>query len=347
MFLPTFADSETERRAHLLSLILMILLPSITLLTIVILLLKGFSSVLFLICLTMLVVLFGLLGLLRAGLVIPTSVGLLIMLGVANVVGSSAPEFANIQGAYTAYGLSNGIILLLAAFLVAWWSSIPAAILLLLGQQIAALLGLTTVGTGAIEVLVLITFGLFVSLFARSLQFTLQHARKQEAVAQESATRAVELNSELEARLRDTNILLDQERQLRDTISKLSVPVQEVGERVLFAPLIGHIDGVRGQQITDTVLNKLHSSRAHTIIVDVQGVSTIDTNVARLLDQLIQAIQLLGARVILTGISAEMATTITQLGITFRNVELYPSVSSALQATTARSGSSVYRPSFS
>lgn len=334
MFLPPFNDPELERRARLLLLILVILIPAIAVLTLV-MLIGGFASSLFLLAGGILVISVGLLGLLRLGFVMPTAVGLVAMLGVANILGANSSEFADIPGAFSAYGLSNGIIMLLAAFLLSWWSALPTALLLLVGQQAAGLLRGTSVEAGVIEALILLTFSLVISLFARSLEHSLRHARQQESTAQAAATRAVDLNRELEARLRDTHTLLEQERYLRDTISQLTVPVQEIGERVLFAPLIGHIDAQRGRQITETVLDKLHTSRAHTIIIDVQGVTTIDTSVAQLLDQLIQAIQLLGSRVMLTGISAQMAATVTQLGITFRNVALYPSVSSALQTITA------------
>lgn len=334
MFLPPFNDPEQERRARLLLLILLILIPAIAVLVLVVVLLEGTTSALFLLAVGILVVAVGLLGLLRLGFVTPTAVGLMAILGLANILGASSPEFATIPGAFSAYGLSNGIVMLLAAFLLSWWSAVPTALLLLVVQQSVGLLGGTSVGAGAIEALILLTFSLVISLFARSLHHSLRHARQQELASQAAAKRAVNLNTELEARLRDTHTLLEQERHLRDTISQLTVPVQEIGERVLFAPLIGHIDAQRGRQITETVLDKLHTSRAHTIIIDVQGVTTIDTSVAQLLDQLIQAIQLLGARVMLTGISAQMAATVTQLGITFRNVALYPSVSSALQTIT-------------
>lgn len=339
MFLPAFHDRELERRARLLLLILLILIPALSAITLAVLALRGMDSFLFLIAGGTLVAALALLGLLRLGYVTPTAIVLVVMLSAANILGTGSSGFANMAGAYRGYGLFNGMAILLAAFLLTWWSAGPTALLILLGQEIMSTLRGTGTGTGLIEALVLLTFSLVISLFARSLQNSLRHARRQEDVAQEAATRAVALNNELEARLRDTHTLLDQERHLRDTISQLTVPVQEIGERVLFAPLIGHIDSLRGKQIADTVLRKLHDSRAHTIIIDVQGITTIDTNVARLLEQLIQAIQLLGSRVMLTGISAEMAATVTQLGITFRNVVLYPSVSSALQATHERRSS--------
>lgn len=335
MFLPAFNDPEQARRARLLLLILLILIPALAVLALSVLVLMGDDSSLVMIAGGLLVVSLGLFGMLRLGYVMPTAYGLVAMLAVANTLGASSAEFVNISGAYTAYGLSNGIVMLLAAFLLSWWSAVPIALLLLVGQQIGGFLNQISVTTGVVEALILLTFSLVISLFARSLQHSLRHARQQESVAQEAAARAADLNTELEARLRDTHSLLEQERHLRDTINQLTVPVQEIGERVLFAPLIGHIDALRGKQITETVLHTLHAARAHTIIIDVQGVSTIDTSVAQQLDQLIQAIQLLGSRVVLTGISAQMAATVTQLGINFRNVALYPSVSSALQATAA------------
>jgi rsbT co-antagonist protein RsbR len=335
MFLPAFSDPEIERRARLLLLILLILIPAFGAISLALLALNGLNSSLFLLATSVLVVSFGLLGVLRMGYVQPASIGLVILLGVANILGATSSEFVNIPGVQSAYGLSNGIVMLLAAFLLSWWSATPMALLILVGQEIMGLLLGTSSSGGILNALIVLTFSLVIALFARSLQHALRHSREQEVVAQQAAAQAAALNNELEAHLRDTRALLDQERHLRDTISQLTVPVQEIGERVLFAPLIGHIDSMRGKQITDTVLNQLHASRAHTIIIDVQGVTTIDTNVARLLDQLIQAIQLLGSEVMLTGISAQMAATVTQLGINFRNVALYPSVSAALQATSA------------
>jgi rsbT co-antagonist protein RsbR len=334
MFLPTFSDPEIERRARLLFLILLILTPAFGGISLVLLALRGFNSSLFYLALGVLVSSLGLFGLLWFGYVKPAALGLVIMLGVANILGAASPEFVNIPGSYSAYGLSMGIMMLLSAFLLGWWTVLPAVILVLLGQELTASPLSTSFNGWLINTLILLSFSLVVALCARSLQHALQHSRQQELVAQAAAAQAVNLNNELEVRLRDTRTLLEQERHLRDTINQLTVPVQEIGERVLFAPLIGHIDTTRGQQIIDTVLTQIHASRAHTIIIDVQGVTTIDTSVARLLHQLIQSIQLLGATVMLTGISAQMAATVTQLGIHFRNVALYPSVSVALQAVS-------------
>jgi rsbT co-antagonist protein RsbR len=55
-------------------------------------------------------------------------------------------------------------------------------------------------------------------------------------------------------------------------------------------------------------------------IVDVTGVPVLDTSVARHIMKAIDAAQLLGSRIVMTGISPEGAQTLTMLGLSFTNV---------------------------
>ncbi len=57
------------------------------------------------------------------------------------------------------------------------------------------------------------------------------------------------------------------------------------------------------------------------MIIDITGIAIIDTAVAQHLLQAAQAIQLLGAQVILVGISPEVAQTLVGLGIDFRAIK--------------------------
>ena len=80
-------------------------------------------------------------------------------------------------------------------------------------------------------------------------------------------------------------------------------------------PLIGTIDSARSQQIMEAMLAAISQSDAQALILDVTGVAVIDTNTANYLLQAARAVQLLGAQVLLVGISPEIAQTIVQLGI--------------------------------
>ena len=80
-------------------------------------------------------------------------------------------------------------------------------------------------------------------------------------------------------------------------------------------PLIGSIDSRRAQQVLDTLLHGITERHARIAILDITGVPLVDTQVANALVAAAQAVRLLGAQVILTGIRPEVAQTLVGLGI--------------------------------
>ena len=98
-------------------------------------------------------------------------------------------------------------------------------------------------------------------------------------------------------------------------IRELSTPVIRVHDRVLLLPLVGAIDSQRAQQVMETVLTRVVEDQARAVILDIAGVAVVDTTVADHLVKTTAAIRLLGAETILTGISAQIARTIVQLGV--------------------------------
>lgn len=98
-------------------------------------------------------------------------------------------------------------------------------------------------------------------------------------------------------------------------LRELSTPVIRVHDRVLLLPLVGAIDSSRAQQIMDAVLLKIVEDKAKCIIIDIAGVPVVDTKVADHLVKTTASVRLLGGQTILTGISAQVARTIVQLGV--------------------------------
>jgi rsbT co-antagonist protein RsbR len=98
-------------------------------------------------------------------------------------------------------------------------------------------------------------------------------------------------------------------------IRELSTPVIKVHERVLLLPLVGAIDSARAQQVMETVLVRVIEEKAKAMIIDIAGVPVVDTKVADHLLKTTAAVRLVGAQTILTGISAQVARTIIQLGV--------------------------------
>jgi rsbT co-antagonist protein RsbR len=98
-------------------------------------------------------------------------------------------------------------------------------------------------------------------------------------------------------------------------IRELSTPVIRVYDRVLLLPLVGAIDSHRAMQVMESVLLNVVEAQAKCIIIDIAGVPVVDTRVADHLLKTTAAVRLLGAQTILTGITAQVARTIVQLGV--------------------------------
>lgn len=97
-------------------------------------------------------------------------------------------------------------------------------------------------------------------------------------------------------------------------LAELSTPLVPIADGVIAMPLVGAIDSGRAQMIMETLLQGISDLQAETAILDITGVRVVDTQVADALLRAAQAAKLLGARVILTGISAEVAQALVHLG---------------------------------
>src|SRR5882724_9578086 len=104
-------------------------------------------------------------------------------------------------------------------------------------------------------------------------------------------------------------------RQQQDAIRELSTPVLQIRERLLLLPIIGVIDTHRARLITESLLSAIRANRAKVVVMDITGVATIDSKVANHVIQTVTAAKLMGATVIVTGLSAEVAQSLVVLGI--------------------------------
>ncbi len=104
-------------------------------------------------------------------------------------------------------------------------------------------------------------------------------------------------------------------RQQQDAIRELSTPVLQVRERLLILPIIGVIDSQRARQLTEQLLRGIRTNRAKVVVVDITGVPVIDSAVANHLVQTVEASRLMGASVIITGLSSEIAQTLVTIGV--------------------------------
>src|SRR6185437_1281463 len=104
-------------------------------------------------------------------------------------------------------------------------------------------------------------------------------------------------------------------RQQQDSIRELSTPVLPVRERLLILPIIGVLDRERARQLTEQLLTGIRTHRAKVVVIDITGAPEVDATVANHLVQTVDACRLMGAGVIITGLSPKIAQTLVTLGV--------------------------------
>lgn len=123
----------------------------------------------------------------------------------------------------------------------------------------------------------------------------------------------------------------ERQQQLLATIKQLSTPLLPITNDVVVLPIVGHVDTFRAQDIMTTLLAGVAERRARIAILDISGIVAVDTHVMGLLLQPIHAVRLLGADVLLAGISAQLAQIIVEQGIQVGQVRTYQNLQMALE----------------
>lgn len=145
-------------------------------------------------------------------------------------------------------------------------------------------------------------------LEARVERRTLQLARANAELEEQGVER---LRAEQEkARLQEEVI-----RMQAAMLEELSTPLIPFSDAVVIMPLVGTIDSQRAEQILAVVSQGVVSKGARVAIIDITGVPTVDTHVASVLIRASQAVRLLGAEVVLTGIRSRVARALVELGV--------------------------------
>lgn len=159
-----------------------------------------------------------------------------------------------------------------------------------------------------------------------------------EMVMVDVALRAEMMARRTEAAERDK---LQQEliRLQQVTLEALSTPLIPINDQIMVMPLVGAIDSRRVNQVLDTLLHGVANQHAEVAILDITGVPVIDTQVAAVLLQAAQAVRLLGAEVMLTGIRPEIAQTLVSLGIDLKGIITHSNLQQGIEGALARRGS--------
>ena len=160
---------------------------------------------------------------------------------------------------------------------------------------------------------------------------TLEHLLEvHERVAREQTEHLEERNRELIESEREKSVLVE---RLRVAVDELSTPILEVWDDVLALPVIGLLDSRRAAQIMERLLDAIVHKQSSYVIIDVTGVEVIDSKTAEYFTKLVRAVELLGARCVLTGIRPAVGQTLLGLGLELGTVRTLRNLKHALRAT--------------
>jgi rsbT co-antagonist protein RsbR len=143
----------------------------------------------------------------------------------------------------------------------------------------------------------------------------------------------IKLAEEERSRMRE-EIIQAQEYAIRE----LSTPLIPIAEGVVAMPILGMIDELRAKQIIDTLLTGVTQKRASIVILDVTGVQHMDTRITSALVQATQAVRLLGAEVVLTGVQPQMARALVAFDIKLDRMTTLATLQSGIEFALARRG---------
>jgi anti-anti-sigma regulatory factor len=190
------------------------------------------------------------------------------------------------------------------------------------------------------EIVVLIVGGLFYLLIfllvaflswlaTNGLKQALKESRQRADELQEASQRQAQMLAELEERAAE-------QARLLALVEELSTPVIPIFEDTVALPLVGSVDSSRAERITANLLEGISQRRAKIAIIDITGVPAIDTAVVNSLMKAVQAAELMGCQVVLTGIRPEIAHTLVILGVDLGEVVTLRNLQSGIEYAAAR-----------
>ena len=138
---------------------------------------------------------------------------------------------------------------------------------------------------------------------------------------------------------------VDTNEQQRQTIQELQTPVIQVWDRILALPIVGSLDTARTQEMNEALLQKIVDTGSEIVILDITGVPVVDTAVAKHLLETVAASRLLGAEVLIVGLSTNTALTLVHLGLDLSGVTTRTTMAKGLELAFARLGLEVIRRS--
>jgi rsbT co-antagonist protein RsbR len=115
-------------------------------------------------------------------------------------------------------------------------------------------------------------------------------------------------------------------------LAEREAPISEIWDGILLVSIVGTLDSNRVIQIIDKVLDALEKLGANHIIIDINAIFDINTEVAHQIRKLSSAISIMGAEAYLTGITKNIAKAMSQFDLTIGEIKTFRTTRQAVES---------------
>ncbi|WP_026688729.1 STAS domain-containing protein [Alteribacter aurantiacus] len=99
----------------------------------------------------------------------------------------------------------------------------------------------------------------------------------------------------------------------------MRIPILKLHDYLLISVQVD-LDDQTALQFQEDVLNKIHQEGSKGVVIDLTSVDMIDSFIAKVLGDVVDMSNLMGAKVVLTGIQPAVAITLIDMGIVLDEV---------------------------
>ncbi len=133
-------------------------------------------------------------------------------------------------------------------------------------------------------------------------------------------------------------------RAKNDLIRTMSTPLIPISDEIVVMPLVGTLDQERADQVLESLLRGIAAATPRVAILDITAVPVVDANVANALVRAAHAARLLGVDVVLTGLRAEVAKTLVDMGLDLPGVRTCSTLKSGIAISMNRKAQKAEAP---
>ena len=111
------------------------------------------------------------------------------------------------------------------------------------------------------------------------------------------------------------------------------IPILRMGSTLL-ATIQTELRDTSAQAFQQDVLKALEKHRSRGLVIDITGLDTVDTFVARILTDTGRMAALMGARTVLVGMRPEVAATLVRMGFVMQGVHTALNIDDGMELLT-------------